>query len=241
MPEDHPHPELLERFMRNAADGPERRRVVRHLLAGCARCGAVTRQLWSLAEAEPAGPRRLPAHDRADDRHDRDDLRTEAEIRPRAAAFHRQARRFLEAARGPEALQALHRARRLYRRLHDGPELVRLRHLEGRIGEALGLPREAETAFVDARRGFEDEGLGGEAAEALLDLAVLYARQGRSAEILRLTAELYPILRTQDIRPGAAVALLFLRGLAETEQATLEILSEIARYVSVVPLRRGQG
>src|SRR5215210_40577 len=49
--EDHPDPKLLERFMRNEAGAPERRAVVRHLLAGCSRCVAVTRHFWSLGEA----------------------------------------------------------------------------------------------------------------------------------------------------------------------------------------------
>jgi hypothetical protein len=53
MPENHPDPRLLERFMRNEAAGEERRWIVRHLLAGCARCGAITRRLWELGEPGP--------------------------------------------------------------------------------------------------------------------------------------------------------------------------------------------
>jgi len=215
--DDHPDPHLLARFMRNAADAPERRRVVRHLLAGCARCAAVTRQLWDLGEP----PVRQPVPQERDLPRLRED----------AAALHQEARRLVEAGRGPEALQALQRARRLYQRLGDGPNLVRLRHLEGKIGEALGVPGEAEIAFADARRGFLLEGLGGEAAEALLDLAILYARQGRSLEIRALAADLMPILRTRDLRQGVGAALLFFRSLAETEHATPEALSEISRYV----------
>jgi hypothetical protein len=144
----------------------------------------------------------------------------------------------MAAGRGAAAFPALERARRLYRRLGDGANLVRLRHLEGKIGEALGATREAEAAFIDARQGFLLAGLGGEAAEALLDLAMLYASEGRSGEILPLTRDLLPLLRTRDIRPGVAAALLFLRRLAETEHATLEVLSEIARYVSPAPARQ---
>lgn len=55
MTEDHPDPLLLERFMRNEAGGEERRRIVRHLLAGCERCVAVTRRLWSLGDAGRPG------------------------------------------------------------------------------------------------------------------------------------------------------------------------------------------
>ncbi len=232
--DDHPDSDLLERFMRHATDAPERQRVVRHLLAGCARCVAVTRSLWSLGEL---------GGDAADDRAGREPERQErmelpaADTAEAAAGLHAQALGLVAAGRGAAAFPALERARRLYRRLGDGANLVRLRHLEGKIGEALGATREAEAAFVDARQGFLLAGLGGEAAEALLDLAVLYAGEGRSGEILPLTRDLLPLLRTRDIRPGVAAALLFLRRLAETEHATLEVLSEIARYVSVEPRR----
>jgi hypothetical protein len=55
--EDHPDSQLLERFMRGEVDARERRWVVRHLLAGCARCTAVTRRLWSFG-AEGRGTRK---------------------------------------------------------------------------------------------------------------------------------------------------------------------------------------
>ena len=224
MADDHPDSDLLERFMRHATDAAERQRVVRHLLAGCARCAAVTRSIWSLGElGEPERPAAAEAAHAAD-----------------AADLHAQALELVAAGRGAAAFPALERARRLYRRLGDGANLVRLRHLEGKIGEALGATREAEAAFIEARQGFLLAGLGGEAAEALLDLAVLYASEGRSGEILALTRDLLPLLRTRGLRPGVAAALLFLRRLAETEHATLEVLSEIARYVSAEPLPRAR-
>jgi len=60
----HPDPFLLERFMRNEVEGSERRWIVRHLIAGCSRCVAVTSRLWSLGDppatqgtqATPAAP-----------------------------------------------------------------------------------------------------------------------------------------------------------------------------------------
>jgi tetratricopeptide (TPR) repeat protein len=227
----HPDPSLLERFMRNEADGPERHEVVRHLLAGCARCTEVTRRFWDLGEAPPA--RALAGGNSA--ARLQDDLEPAADLQADASAYHQRALRLLEADRWGESLQALQRARRLYRRLGDGPGLARLRYLEGKIGQALGASAEAETAFRDARRAFVLEGLGGEAAEALLDLAILYAREGRSAEIRELAEDLFPILRTPNIRQGVGAALLFFRGLAESEQATLEALSEILRYVRPAP------
>ncbi len=210
--------------MRGAASGPERRRVVRHLLAGCARCAAVTRRLWDLGEP-PAG--RPVARER-----------DPARLREDAAALHQETRRLVEAGSGEAALHALQRARRRYQRLGDGPNLARLRHLEGKIGEAPGSAAGGGDRLRRRPAGLPPRRPGGEAAEALLDLAVLYARQGRSPEIRGLTEDLMPILRTRDLRQGVGAALLFLRRLAETEHATLEALCEISRYVR--PLERPQ-
>jgi len=159
MPDNHPDPQLLERFLRNEASREERRWIVRHLLAGCAQCGAITRRLWKLAEPGPKAGREEP----------------------------------------------------------PPPE-----------------PRE-ETALRAAHRAFLAEGKGAEAAAALLDLAVLYARQGRAAEILPLTQDLLPIFRTRDLRKGVATALVYLRSLAESGAADEGLLAEMARFVGPRP------
>ena len=167
--------------MRNETNGDERRRVVRHLLAGCARCGAVTRRIWNLAEARPPEPEGARAEwPKLAAMAGPDGERQQALL---AAALHRHARVLCEDASWQEALPALRQARRLYDLLGDVPNLARLRHLEGRIEEALGEAGKAETAFLDARRAYLAEGMGSEAAALLLDLALLYTRQGRAPEI----------------------------------------------------------
>src|ERR1700739_4660528 len=52
---EHPAVTLLERFMRDETEPAERRWVVRHLVAGCSRCLAVTSKIWSLGDP-PAAP-----------------------------------------------------------------------------------------------------------------------------------------------------------------------------------------
>jgi hypothetical protein len=157
MPEDHPDPQLLERFMRNEAGGEERRWIVRHLLAGCVRCGAITRRLWELGE--------------------------------------------------------------------PGPEVSPKR------------PREEEAGLLDAYQRLLGEGRGAEAAAALLDLAVLYAREGRAPDILPFARDMLPLFRTRDLRKGVATALVCLRALVESGQADADLLAEVARYVR--PAREG--
>lgn len=155
-----------------------------------------------------------------------------------AFAFHRLALLLLEAGLERESLRTLYRARSLYHELKDGPNLVRLRHLEGRIAERLGVPEVAEAAFLEAQRNYLLESLGVDAARVLLDLAILYRRQGRSPEILGLAQDLLPIFRTRDIRQDVAFALLFFRRLAETGHANLEVLLEVARFLAGPPKAR---
>ncbi len=212
--------------MRNDASAEERRRVVRHLLTGCPRCVEVTRHLWSLGEAcaeNPLAPG-TPANDGSAARRN--------SSRRIAAALHRQALLLLEAGCGEEALGALGQARRLYEIDGDGPNLARLRRLEGRIEETLGSWQAAEAAFHEARQRFLSEGLGAEAAATLLDLALFYQRQGRAAAIHRLAEDLLPpVLRARGIRQGAAAALLFFRDLVATGHVTAEVLFAVSRYL----------
>jgi tetratricopeptide (TPR) repeat protein len=155
-----------------------------------------------------------------------------------AFGLHRLALLLADAGRAEEAARALRRARPLYEQQGDGPNLVRLRHLEGKIAEALDASDAAEAAFLEARQGFLAEGLGMEAAGVLFDLAIFYTRRGRSPELRPLAQDLMPILQTRDIRQGVAAALLFFRRLVETGHATLEVLSEVSRYVSGPPRAR---
>jgi tetratricopeptide (TPR) repeat protein len=240
-PKEHPDSRLLERFMRNETTGEDRRWIVRHLLAGCTRCGAVTRRIWNLAEERAPEPDEERLQAAAGSGPGAEGVRwQDAAPEPAlvAAALHRHARRLVEDGAEEEALPALRQARRLYDRLGDLPNLLRLRHLEGKIDEALGEPLKAETAFLEARRGYFIEGMGAEAAVVLLDLAMLYTRTGRAAEVRPFAEDLLPILRDPSLRQGVAAALLFVRRLVETGHADLEVLAEVARYVNDPPRQR---
>ncbi len=76
--DEHPAAEQLERFLSDQLPGVERRTVVRHLLTGCPRCTAATRQLWTLT----GGPEPVSL------RHDlpRDSSRRESRRRRPSAA-----------------------------------------------------------------------------------------------------------------------------------------------------------
>jgi hypothetical protein len=56
---EHPHPDLLLGFLQGETSKSETRAIVRHLLAGCRSCVAVTRPLWQVADGRGRGKRAL--------------------------------------------------------------------------------------------------------------------------------------------------------------------------------------
>ena len=97
-------------------------------------------------------------------------------------------------------------------------------------------PRDREAVLADAWRGFVEEGLGREAAATVLELALLYKRQGRSADLGRLAGdEMRPVFYTRDLPNYVGASLLVFRRLVETEHASERFLVEIARFLAGPP------
>jgi hypothetical protein len=94
-------------------------------------------------------------------------------------------------------------------------------------------PDAAEAALAQAWRGFVEQGLGREAAAAVLELALLYKRQGRSSDLRRLAGdEIRPVFYARDMPYHAGAALLVFRRIVETEHANERFLFEIARFLA---------
>jgi len=99
----------------------------------------------------------------------------------------------------------------------------------------LGQPGQAESLFLAVRDGFIAEGIPYDTALVSLELATLYAEQGRTADLKRLAGEMVPIFSSLHIHREALAALAFVRQAAETERASLEVVTGVAAY-----LRRAQ-
>jgi len=113
--------------------------------------------------------------------------------------------------------------------------LIRLRWTEGKIALGLGREAEAQEHFREVRQGFLERGMGYDAALISLDLAVLYAREHRTAELKRLAAEMAPIFESRDVRREAMAALFMFRNACEEERMTVELATQLA-----LELRRRQ-
>lgn len=147
------------------------------------------------------------------------------------AARHNLIRALNESGRHREAFALLFHTRPLYLQGEDRMNLLRLRWLEGLV--ALGLERieQAEVAFREVREAFVELNLAYDAALASLDLAGVYAQQGRTADMRRLAEEMWAIFQSRSIHREAMAALLIFCRAAEMEQAGVGLVREIAGFL----------
>jgi len=130
-----------------------------------------------------------------------------------------------------EAQRAYREALPLYRAFPDtGTQSLR-KWVKGKIARGLGQVEEAEALFVAARDGFLAEGIPYDTALVALELALIYAERGRSAELKRLAAELVPIFSSRQIHREALAALSFFQRAVEAERAEVEVVERVAEFL----------
>lgn len=147
------------------------------------------------------------------------------------AAQHNLTLYLAESGRYGEALGLLENARPLYHQVGDQMSLLRLRWLEGKIASALGHFKEAEEFLRGVQKELIERELGYDAALLSLDLATIYAREGRSAEMRRLAEEMLPIFKSRDIHREAFAALFVFQKAAEMERVTLGLIRDVSGYL----------
>jgi tetratricopeptide (TPR) repeat protein len=155
----------------------------------------------------------------------------EAEPRLLLCAVHNLITNLVGCGRCREARALAGRARPLYRATPDAWTRNRRLWVLGRIAFGLGRPRSAETLFRAARDGFIAEGVPYDTALVSLDLALLFAGQGRTRELRRLAEEMMPIFASRQIHREALAALTFLKSAVEAEQASEELVRRVAAYL----------
>jgi len=111
-------------------------------------------------------------------------------------------------------------------------DLLRLRWLEGRIFAGLSDFPRAELAFQETRAGFAKHEQVYPAAMAGLDLAALWAQQGRLDEIQALAQEMIATFRALRIAREAIVTLLILqRACVNGSGQLLEIIEMVVTFL----------
>jgi pentatricopeptide repeat protein len=137
-----------------------------------------------------------------------------------------------EAGRVMEARRLFRKARALYRRFPEAVTQNRRMWVAGKIARGLGQDKEAEALFLEARASFLQEDTPFEVALVSLDLAALYAKQGRTEEIQRLAAEIVPVFSSRQVHREALAALAFWKQAVETETARRERIADIVADVA---------
>jgi tetratricopeptide (TPR) repeat protein len=139
------------------------------------------------------------------------------------------------AGRAAEAEAMLPALRRMQAQLGDGLNQIRLRWLEGKIDAGLGRLDRAIENLSWVRAAFGEEDIRYEEAQAGSELAELYLKKGRTAEVKRLVLDMAPVFRAKGVHTQAQKALALFRRAVEMETATPELAGRVARY-----LRRAQ-
>jgi tetratricopeptide (TPR) repeat protein len=152
---------------------------------------------------------------------------------PRAfiAAQHNLLADLTDMGRCEEGLELLAKVRALYQHSGDEVSLLRLQWIEAQLERQRGgfepaerLLREVRQAFAALEMPFDDALVG-------LELATLYAEQGRTAEIKQLALEMLPIFQALEIQREAIAALMLFRQAAEAETASLALIQHIAGFL----------
>ncbi|MFL6196336.1 MAG: hypothetical protein ACJ75H_19300 [Thermoanaerobaculia bacterium] len=134
----------------------------------------------------------------------------------------------IAAERHSEAEQILPEIRSLLQGQAGPIDLLRLHWMEGLIDLGLSRLDPAESAFREVQREFLDREMGYDAALVSLDLARLYAQEGRTKDLKRLSAELMPIFRSRDVHREAILTLLMFQQACEEERLTVDLVRQFA-------------
>lgn len=157
----------------------------------------------------------------------------DADLEPRLklCAQHNLIQDLAEAGRIDEAQKLYRETGSLYREFPEGWATHRRKWVKAKIALGLGKTGQAERLFLAARDGFIADGIPYDTALVSLELALLYAGRGCTADLKRLAQEMLPIFSSLQIHREALAALSFLRQALEAEQASLELVSRVADFL----------
>jgi tetratricopeptide (TPR) repeat protein len=149
----------------------------------------------------------------------------------RLCAHYNLAFYLVSAGRLDEAADQLEADESLYRRFPEPWAQLRLLWLQGDIAAGKGDSAAAEQAYFETREGFIADQMGYDAAMVSLDLAILYLREDRWADVQQLAEEMIPIFQAQDVDREALAALRLFQEAARRQELTVEKVRELAAWL----------
>ena len=154
------------------------------------------------------------------------------EVRVQLCARHTLAVALADLERTMEAQQVFRESQPLYDRFPDPWTQRRRLWLDGKILRGLGQLEAAEARLSAARRGFLDQEIVYDAALVSLDLAAVYALQGRLDDQRRLAREMLPIFTARGVHREARAALAYFQRAVERERASPQVVEGLLDYLS---------
>lgn len=160
-----------------------------------------------------------------------DFIDADREPRLELCAHHNLIDDLADAGRFLEARKLYRDTQSLYRNFPDTVTQSRRKWVKAKVCMGLGRTPQAERLLLGARDGFIAESMAYDTALVSLELAVLYARQGRTADLKRLAQEMFPIFSSLQIHREALAALSFLQNALEAEKAGVELVARVADFL----------
>lgn len=158
-------------------------------------------------------------------------LRPGSDLRLRVAGHYNLALQMVEAGRFEEASEVLMEEEALFEQVQERWLQLRLLWLRADIAAGQGRLDDAERAYLDTREGFIAQGIGYDAAIVSLDLAILYLRQERTADVRHLAEEMLSIFQAQDVHREAVAVLTLFQEAARQDRITLEKALQVAAFL----------
>ena len=147
------------------------------------------------------------------------------------AVWHNLIDALAEGGQFMEAQKLLVKARPLYQKFAQPWTRNLHKWNRAKIARGLGQSENAETLFLAARAGFIAEEATYDTALVSLDLASLYAEQGRMTELKRLAEEMVPIFSSREIHREALAALSYWRQAVEAEEVCVQLGAGVAAFL----------
>jgi tetratricopeptide (TPR) repeat protein len=114
--------------------------------------------------------------------------------------------------------------------------LLKLRWLEGNIHAGLGRFQRAESIYCAVREELQRLRRHYDAAVLGLDLAALWLRQGRAAEVRALAEEMYETFELLDVPQAAQHALFFVSQACRFQRLTVPMIQRVRSFMERVSL-----
>ncbi|MBW8876706.1 MAG: hypothetical protein JF614_17215 [Acidobacteria bacterium] len=113
-------------------------------------------------------------------------------------------------------------------------DLLRVGWLSAKVAAGQGRTEEAIAGLEQVSRDFQDRDMPYDAALASLDLAVLWLKAGRTAEVRELAVEMGSIFKAQKFDHEALGALRLFCDAARQETATVELARQVIAEIEQV-------